>query len=288
MKKLLCMLLAVILSLGLLPGSVLAAGTGTIPDAAANAHEWRYIKFNANGGTGSMETLELDRGDTVTLPANTFTRQNYTFLCWNTEADGSGTSYADGATLVTVRENITLYAQWKGVVSITAKDVTVVKGKKLVLTATVKLGGAPAKGKTVVFKFNGKTYKKATDANGVAKVTLKTTKLKIRTYKYTASCGGRKTTHKVQVKGKTVITAKNVSVKKGKVLKLTAVVKQDGKPLKNKKVTFRFNGKTYTTKTNSNGTAVVKIKTKSLKLGKYKYSVTCEGKTIKRTALIKK
>ena len=50
-------------------------------------------------------------GETNTLVANTFTREGYTFTGWNTSQDGTGTSYANGASY-TASGNITLYAQW--------------------------------------------------------------------------------------------------------------------------------------------------------------------------------
>ena len=48
----------------------------------------------------------------ATLIGNMFTRDTYTFMGWNTKADGSGTSYEDGAD-ITITEDVTLYAQWK-------------------------------------------------------------------------------------------------------------------------------------------------------------------------------
>ena len=75
------------------------------------------VTFEANGSTeypveGTMEPQTvLEKTDTA-LNANTFTREGYNFTGWNTEADGTGTSYADGAT-VNLTENTTLYAQWE-------------------------------------------------------------------------------------------------------------------------------------------------------------------------------
>ncbi len=46
------------------------------------------------------------------LNTNTFTRSGYTFNGWNTKANGSGTSYSDGAS-VNLSADTTLYAQWK-------------------------------------------------------------------------------------------------------------------------------------------------------------------------------
>ena len=90
------------------------------------------VTFEANGSTeypveGTMEPQTvLEKTDTA-LNANTFTREGYNFTGWNTEADGTGTSYADGAT-VNLTENTTLYAQWEDNHSLTKvinkKDAT--------------------------------------------------------------------------------------------------------------------------------------------------------------------
>ena len=69
------------------------------------------ITFNANGGEGSMAVISLKEGNLVTLTANAFTKTNSTFAGWNTAANGSGTAYADKAT-VKPTANMTLYAQW--------------------------------------------------------------------------------------------------------------------------------------------------------------------------------
>ena len=81
--------------------------------------QWRAlakITFDANGGNGTMATIKnIEVGASVVLPANTFTRLNATFDGWNTKADGTGTTYADEATvLVSAAETVRLYAQWDG------------------------------------------------------------------------------------------------------------------------------------------------------------------------------
>ena len=75
------------------------------------------VTFEANGsaeypveGTMTPQTV-LEKTDTA-LTTNGFTREGYNFTGWNTAADGTGTSYADGAT-VNLSENTTLYAQWE-------------------------------------------------------------------------------------------------------------------------------------------------------------------------------
>ena len=70
-----------------------------------------YITFNANGGDGFMNAQFCPMGVEQHINPLTFTRSGYIFLGWNTSADGTGTFYAKNA-LITLTENITLYAQW--------------------------------------------------------------------------------------------------------------------------------------------------------------------------------
>ena len=90
------------------------------------------VTFDANGseeypveGTMEPQTV-LEKIDTE-LNENAFTREGYKFKGWNTEADGSGTPYADKAT-VKLTADTTLYAQWEDNHSITKvinkKDAT--------------------------------------------------------------------------------------------------------------------------------------------------------------------
>lgn len=73
------------------------------------------IKFNSNGGEGTMQDQTFYLGEQKALSEKTFTRSGYVFNGWNTLADGSGTSYTDKQivkNLKTENSNITLYAQW--------------------------------------------------------------------------------------------------------------------------------------------------------------------------------
>ena len=75
------------------------------------------INFDGNGSTGgSTASQQIAAGNSASLNANGFTRNGYAFTGWNTAADGSGTSYADGAeyavTPATGDVTVTLYAQW--------------------------------------------------------------------------------------------------------------------------------------------------------------------------------
>ncbi len=95
LRKLLPLLLCLILCLSLAPA------------AWADGYT---ITFDPNGGDGSMYPVACGSG-MITLPANTFTRPKYAFCGWNTQPDGSGTSYADRS-VINVSRNLTLYAQW--------------------------------------------------------------------------------------------------------------------------------------------------------------------------------
>jgi uncharacterized repeat protein (TIGR02543 family) len=77
------------------------------------------IKFDANAygyEEGSMSDMKLEYDEATTLMTNNYTFYGYTFGGWNTASDGSGTSYADKASVknltTTAGGTITLYAQW--------------------------------------------------------------------------------------------------------------------------------------------------------------------------------
>ncbi|MEN9606661.1 MAG: hypothetical protein RL605_489 [Actinomycetota bacterium] len=65
--------------------------------------------FDANGGTGTMANqVSLVPAQ---LSANTFAKSGWTFVGWNTLADGAGIDYANQA-VYPFSTDITLYAQW--------------------------------------------------------------------------------------------------------------------------------------------------------------------------------
>lgn len=75
------------------------------------------VAFNANNGTGTMSNQSFTYDETAkALTTNTFTRSGYTFNGWNTQTNGTGTSYTDGQSVQnltsTANATITLYAQW--------------------------------------------------------------------------------------------------------------------------------------------------------------------------------
>ena len=125
----------------------------------------------------------------------------------------------------------------------------------------------------VIIAIKGKTFKILTTKDGVAK--FKITQVP-GTYKIKITALGKTVTKTITVKH--LVTLKTVDVKKSaKKLVLQATLgKVNGKYLNKKTVTFKFNGKTYSAKTNSKGKATFKIK-KLTKKGTYKSTVTFKG-----------
>ena len=120
------------------------------------------VTFEANGSAeypveGTMPPQTVNAKTDTALNANSFTREGYNFLNWNTAADGTGDSYADGAN-VNLTENTTLYAQWEDNHSLTKvinkKDATCTEdgytGDTVCVICGYKIEGRtiPAKGHT--------------------------------------------------------------------------------------------------------------------------------------------
>ena len=68
------------------------------------------LSYNGNGGSTSS-SVSITAGTPVTLATSAGTKTGYTLTGWNTEADGSGSSFA-GATSQTYYSDVTLYALW--------------------------------------------------------------------------------------------------------------------------------------------------------------------------------
>jgi uncharacterized repeat protein (TIGR02543 family) len=71
------------------------------------------IFYNANTGSGLMNSTSATFKEFVTLSTNTFSKDDYAFIAWNTEADGSGITYGKEMTFnYTYTDDLTLYAVW--------------------------------------------------------------------------------------------------------------------------------------------------------------------------------
>lgn len=118
------------------------------------------VTFEANGSTeypveGTMAPQSVTAKKDTALNANGFTREGYNFTGWNTAADGTGTPYADGAT-VNLTENTTLHAQWEDNHSLTKviskKDATCTEDGYTGDTVCAICGKEITKGETIQSK----------------------------------------------------------------------------------------------------------------------------------------
>jgi uncharacterized repeat protein (TIGR02543 family) len=95
------------------PGGVIAAVSANVSLYAIWAEKPSYaVAFDANGGSGSMDSASVLEGSSLAVPANAFTRTGYSFARWNTKADGTGVNYSAGETIAAVGANLTLFAIW--------------------------------------------------------------------------------------------------------------------------------------------------------------------------------
>jgi uncharacterized repeat protein (TIGR02543 family) len=79
---------------------------------AANSYN---IIFDNNTGFGSMENQKIIYDLEAAISKNQFTNPGYTFVGWNTKADGSGTHYANDEYIKNISDkaDVILYAQWR-------------------------------------------------------------------------------------------------------------------------------------------------------------------------------
>lgn len=88
-----------------------------IVDLYAEWDQNRYtIRFDSNGGNGTMSDIPMLYDQSATLTNNGFTRVGYTFDGWNTMPDGTGASFIDGQNVKNLTNKkdvvVTLYARW--------------------------------------------------------------------------------------------------------------------------------------------------------------------------------
>ncbi len=122
------------------PGNYRMANNGSIVyyltmDATCTQYT---VSYNPNGGSGSMDDQNIEMGESFILPENTFTAPSFgesyqnadndtvpgtattlwRFNGWNTEVDGTGTSYNNQEEVTDITDAggaVTLYAQWEAI-----------------------------------------------------------------------------------------------------------------------------------------------------------------------------
>ena len=198
-------------------------------------------------------------------------------------------TYSGDAKYAPIVKNTTVNVAKKPVIGINAKDLSILytSGKSYQIMLTKDGKGFASQ--TVTITINGKKYTRTTNANGYASVKIS---LPPKTYTVTAVYGDLKVSKKLTVKS--IVVAKNVNAKRSaKTVKIkVSLNKVNGKYLKSKKITLKFNKKTFSVKTNKKGVATFTIKNsvyKKLKTGKkYTYQVTYGKNTVKKTIKFKK
>ena len=76
---------------------------------------YNYIYYYPNGGTGNNLTQRKQTGYSISIYTQSeagYSRSGYSFTGWNTQSDGTGTSYSAGQDYSS-NSNLSLYAQWK-------------------------------------------------------------------------------------------------------------------------------------------------------------------------------
>ena len=113
----------------------------------AKPEEVVYLRYDPNGGVPegiypNDTGLAYKKNATAAVWDNTstnntawFSRPGYIFIGWNTEPDGSGTSYLPNSTIVLTRAQTTLYAQWE-------RDVHILSLNKIDSDSKKPLSGA--------------------------------------------------------------------------------------------------------------------------------------------------
>ena len=191
----------------------------------------------------------------------------------DTNGSGSGVSTAKVATSIVKKDMKTTTVNTK----INGKNA----GKTFSITLKDSKGNVLAN-KQVLISFNGKIYKRTTNAKGVASVKVALSKK--GTYPVVVSFlgdekyNGSFVVAKIKVnpqKVKLTVTKKTYKASK-KTKYLYATLKATNKKaIKGKKLTFTVNGKKYTAKTNAKGIAKVKVKLSKRKT--YKFTVKFAG-----------
>lgn len=70
------------------------------------------VTYNANGGNGTINPQKGLNGDEIVIDSGSaLSRDNFVFVNWNTQPDGSGEYYAPNSTTALIH-NLSLYAQW--------------------------------------------------------------------------------------------------------------------------------------------------------------------------------
>ncbi len=204
------------------------------------------------GGDGTDSTDDSNSGDSVGGDGTDST------------GDGSGDSNDDGNEVLDEKANSTL----------TASDVNGYESFTTTISIILTANGTALSSKPIQILLNGIIYDKITDANGVVKLDVKLTKgVYLAEILYdgddltTNASKTCKVTIESPIKTKLKIGDKYINYRQGsKCLFYVKLLDANDNVIKNRKVTFKVAGKTYTAITNKYGNAKIYL---NLKKGTY-------------------
>ena len=219
----------------------------TLKNSKGKVLAGRTVVFTINGKTFKKKTNSKGIATLkMSLPANRTYNLTYSY---------AGSSYYGNSS-----KTVSLFV--KTPTEFVKSGSSVVQGKSYYLTLKDSNGNVLA-GKNVKITYRGKTYLKTTNSKG--KVSLKIKSAPGYKYKFSYKYGGNSKygsssgTLYLKVKEATSLTnytSNNIS--DGTAFKVI-LKDSNGYVLKNKVITFTFDGKNYTKKTNSKGIANLKI-----------------------------
>jgi uncharacterized repeat protein (TIGR02543 family) len=85
-----------------------------VPDTAPT-YSVAYDRNNATSGDPPVDNNAYVKGETVIVLANcqNLAKTGYTFVGWNTNSDGSGSTYSGGETFTMGNAGVTRFAHWR-------------------------------------------------------------------------------------------------------------------------------------------------------------------------------
>ncbi|MBR3141166.1 MAG: Ig-like domain repeat protein, partial [Methanobrevibacter sp.] len=230
------------------------------------------VTFAVNGKEYNVTT---DENGVARLPGGTLSVGNHTVVSIN-PLTGYET-HNNAIILPVVAENKNIVMDFKD-------------GSKYSIRIMGDDGKPVGAGVEVVITVNKINYKVKTDSNGYARLSIN---LNPGSYSISATYKGYKVSNKLTIKQTLSAKKTQVAKKSVKVSKIKATLKwSSGKPIKGKKITMKFRGKTYSAKTNSKGIATFKLPKnaiKNIRTGKtYKVKYTYLTDSIYKYIKIKK
>ena len=111
------------------------------------------VRFHSNDENNQLKKQSVIADEETKLNKNTFTREDYDFVKWTTNPDGTGDSYEDEAN-IEISNDLDLYAQWKSnlpsIITLTANPESIDYGE-------VRADFTKAITKKVIIKNTGNT-----------------------------------------------------------------------------------------------------------------------------------